>query len=114
MKSTRARRRVPSDDQLDLVFGALADRTRRSLLSHLARAPANVSELAEPYAMSLPAISKHLRVLERAGLISRTLDGRARRCVLNPRALRDAERWLAHYRGFWSDKLDALARHVEE
>jgi DNA-binding transcriptional ArsR family regulator len=114
MKSTTARKVVPSDDELDLVFTALADRTRRSLLARLAGESRTVSELAEPFAMSLPAVSKHLGVLERAGLVSRSVDGRVRRCTLHLGPLRSAEEWLSHYRGFWSDKLDALARHVEE
>jgi DNA-binding transcriptional ArsR family regulator len=105
---------LPSDDQLDLVFAALADRTRRSLLARLAGEPKTVSELAEPFEMSLPAVSKHLGVLERAGLVSRSLDGRVRRCTLHVGPLRGAEQWLSHYRGFWSDNLEALARHVEE
>jgi DNA-binding transcriptional ArsR family regulator len=114
MKSTAARKVFPSDDQLDLVFAALSDRTRRSLLARLAGAPKTISELAEPYEMSLAAVSKHLGVLERAGLVSRTVDGRLRRCTLHVDPLRGVEQWLTHYRSFWSDQLEALARHVEE
>jgi DNA-binding transcriptional ArsR family regulator len=71
-----------------------------------------VTELAEPYAMSLPAVSKHLRVLERARLVSRRIDGRVHRCALDPEALGEVERWLRERREFWQDSLDALAAHL--
>jgi DNA-binding transcriptional ArsR family regulator len=103
-----------SEDRLDLVFHALADRTRRALLSRLARGPARVTDLAQPFAMSLPAVSKHLKVLEAASLIDRDIDGRVHRCALAPAPLRDIERWLEHYRGFWEGRLEALARFVED
>lgn len=110
--------KVPStaleDDHLDLVFRALGDRTRRSLLRRLREAPASVGELAEPFAMSLPAVSKHLRVLERAKLISREIDGRVHRCALSPSALASADEWLDAYRHFWSGSLDSLAKHLED
>jgi DNA-binding transcriptional ArsR family regulator len=102
------------DDRLDLVFHALADRTRRSLLARLTQGPAMVTELAKPFAMSLPAASKHLRVLERANLISRTIDGRVHRCNLAPGPLREAHEWLYEYRCFWTESLDALARYAEK
>jgi DNA-binding transcriptional ArsR family regulator len=108
MKSSAAR-----DDRLDDLFGALADRTRRRLLARLARAPASIGELAEPFAMSLPAVSKHIRVLERAGLVVRTVEGRVHTCALDAVKLRDAAAWLDHYRGFWDDTLAALAEFVE-
>lgn len=103
-----------SDDQLDLVFHAISDRTRRALLARLARGPVMVTELAKPFAMTLPAVGKHIRVLERARLISRSVDGRIHRCSLAPKPLEEAERWLDHYRSFWTDTLDGLARYAEK
>jgi len=97
-----------------LVFHALSDRTRRALLARLARGPARVTDLAAPFTMSLPAVSKHLKVLEGARLIERAVDGRVHRCALAAAPLQDAERWLEHYRGLWEDRLEALARFVEE
>ena len=103
-----------SDDRLDRLFGALADPTRRRLVARLARAPATISELAEPFAMSLPAVSKHVRVLERAGLVDRTIDGRVHRCALAAGPMREAAVWLDRYRGFWDDMLASLADFVEK
>jgi DNA-binding transcriptional ArsR family regulator len=103
-----------ADERLDLVFGALADRTRRDMLAQLARAPASITELAAPHDMSLPGVSKHVRVLERAGLIRRTIDGRVHRCTLDAAAMRAADDWMAHYRAFWEHTLDALAGYVSE
>lgn len=102
-----------TEDRLDQLFGALADRTRRKLVARLARSPATISELAEPFAMSLPAVSKHVRVLERAGLVRRTIDGREHRCALDAARLRSADAWIARYRGFWDDTLAALAAYAE-
>ena len=102
------------NNRLDLVFHALADRTRRALLARLAQGPAGVTELAEPFAMSLPAVSKHLKVLERARLVARAVDGRVHRCSLAAEPLQEVERWLDHYRSFWEDTLHALARYVEQ
>jgi DNA-binding transcriptional ArsR family regulator len=102
-----------ADERLDRVFHALAHRTRRALLARLARGPAQVTELARPFALSLPTVSKHIRVLERARLVRRAVDGRVHRCSLGPAPLQDVERWLAHYRGFWRETLDALARYAE-
>ena len=99
-----------TDDRLDHLFGALSDRTRRKMVARLARAPATIGELAEPFAMSLPAVSKHVRVLERAGLVQRTIDGRIHRCALERRRLREANAWLERYTEFWGDTLHALAR----
>ena len=104
---------TPDPDHLDRLFHALSDRTRRALLSRLARGPGTITELAEPFAMSLPAVSEHIRVLEQGGLVTRTVDGRLHRCTLSPEAMRDAEHWLAHYREFWETSLDSLARFVE-
>lgn len=103
-----------SSEQLDQVFGALANATRRALLERLRQAPAPVTELAEPFDMSLPAVSKHLRVLERAGLVRRDVDGRVHRCALQAGPMRDAAAWLRDYRVFWEDSLDRLAAFVEE
>jgi DNA-binding transcriptional ArsR family regulator len=113
MPSNHLNKKRP-DDRLDLVFHALSDRTRRSLLARLTHGPAIVTELAKPFAMSLPAASKHLRVLERARLISRNIDGRVHRCTLAPGPLREAEEWLNHYRSFWTETLDGLARYAEK
>jgi DNA-binding transcriptional ArsR family regulator len=113
MASSRAKKRA-GDDRLDRVFSALADPTRRALLARLAKAPVSVSDLAAPFAMSLPAVSKHLGVLERAGLAERTLNGRVRHCSFNPEPLKDAAAWLDHYRVFWGETLDALAAFVAE
>ncbi len=107
----------PRPDQraahLDRVFRALGDQTRRALLARLAREPAMVTELADPFDLSLPAVSRHIRVLERAGLIHRTVNGRVHHCALDPEALRAADEWLRHYRQFWDLNLQSLARHVE-
>lgn len=114
MTSTALRRkRAAEDERLDLVFHALSDRTRRSLLHRLEQAPANVTELAEPYDMSLPAVSKHIRVLERAGLLKRAIDGRVHRCMLDSGPLLEADRWLMHYRVFWDDALNALTEFIQ-
>lgn len=83
------------------------------MLSRLAEGPAMVTDLARPFAMTLPAVSKHLKVLERARLVRRAIDGRVHRCTLDPRALQDAEQWLARHRAFWDDTLEALADYVE-
>jgi len=100
---------------LDATFGALADPTRRAILARLARAPdASVGELARPFDMSPPAISKHLRVLEEAGLLSRRRAGRVHHCRFVPGPMRTAADWIAHYRAFWEGRLDALQRYFEE
>jgi DNA-binding transcriptional ArsR family regulator len=112
--ATAARARRCREERLDLVFGALSDRTRRALIARLGRSPAMVTELAQPFAMSLPAVSKHLRVLERAGLVRRTIDGRVHNCALDATPLEDADRWMAGYRTLWEDSLAALARFMEK
>ena len=104
---------ISVDDHLDQVFHALADRTRRALLARLAKGPSMVTELAAPFSMSLPAVSKHVRVLEASGLVVREVDGRIHRCSLNAKQLAEAERWFEHYRNFWESRLSALARHME-
>jgi DNA-binding transcriptional ArsR family regulator len=106
-------RRSPSLD-LDTTFAALADSTRRAILARLARGEAAVGDLAEPFDISLPAISRHLRVLERAHLIERRVDAQWRVCRLRPGALRDAAHWIDHYRRFWEERLDDLAALLEE
>ena len=103
-----------SDDRLDLIFHALSDRTRRALLARLSHGPAMVTALAEPFRMSLPAVSKHLRVLESAQLIGRTVNGRVHRCSLTPHALQEVQRWLEGRRALWNSRLDSLARYVED
>jgi DNA-binding transcriptional ArsR family regulator len=110
--SVHGRKRF-DDDRLDAILHALAHRTRRKLLNRLAAGPAMVGELADPIDMTRAAVSKHLRVLECARLISRTIDGRVHRCALRPEALQEVERWLTTYRAFWTERLDALARFAE-
>jgi DNA-binding transcriptional ArsR family regulator len=95
-------------DRLDATFAALADPTRRAILARLATGEAWVNELAEPFAMSQPAISKHLKVLERAGLISRRRDSQRRPCRLEAAPLAEATDWLVRYRQFWEDSLERL------
>jgi DNA-binding transcriptional ArsR family regulator len=97
---------------LDATFGALADPTRRAILARLALGEATVTELASPFNVSLPAISKHLRVLERAGLMARRKDGRIHHCRLAPGPLQNATEWLAFYRRFWDGQLDSLAAYL--
>ncbi len=101
-----------SSDKLDLVFSALSDSTRRAILEKLARGESSVSELAEPHDMSLPAISKHLRVLEDAGLIVREVEGRVHRITLESKPMKDAIAWLELYRKFWEAKFDALEKYL--
>lgn len=100
--------------QLDLAFGALAHPIRRGILVRLASGEARVSELARPFKVSAPAISKHMRILEEAGLLSRRKLGREHRCRLEAKRMQQAERWLEHYRKFWNDKLDALELYLKE
>ncbi len=98
---------------LDATFSALADPTRRAILARLAREEITVSQLADPFPISLPAISKHLRVLERAGLVRQVKEGRVRHCRLVAEPMRDAVEWIERYRGFWEQQLDALAGYLE-
>ncbi len=101
------------DPQLDSVFHALSDSTRRAILARLSSGDAVVTELAEPFDMSLPAISKHLTVLEKAGLLHRHKDGRIRRCELNAGPLETASDWISFYKQFWSNQLDSLSDYLE-
>jgi DNA-binding transcriptional ArsR family regulator len=100
------------DDSLSAVFSALADPTRRAILQRLTRGEATVTELAEPFAMTLPAISKHLKVLERAGLISRGREAQWRPCRLEAKAMLGATRWLDEYRQYWEESLDRLGEYL--
>ena len=101
-------------DQLTLVFGALTDPTRRAILARLAEGDATVNELVAPFGLSQPTISKHLKVLERAGLVSRGRDAQRRPVHLNAAPLADATRWLGDYRRFWDESLDQLEAYVQE
>ena len=101
-------------DALTATFHALADPTRRAILQRLARGQAAVGELAEPFAMSLPAISKHLKVLERAQLIERHKQAQWRRCSLNAGAMRPAADWIEQYRRFWEVSFDRLSKFLEQ
>lgn len=98
---------------LDHVFAAMADPTRREILATLARKPATIGEIARPFKISLNAVSKHIKTLERAGLIRRQVIGRKHYCHLEPRPLRQARAWLEHHRAFWESRLDALERHID-
>ena len=100
-------------DLLTTTFQALADPTRRAILARLVDGECSVGELAEPFRMSLPAVSKHLRVLERAGLITRRRDAQFRHCRLEPARLRDAAEWMETYRHLWESRLDRLDAYLQ-
>nr|WP_199329139.1 metalloregulator ArsR/SmtB family transcription factor [Coleofasciculus sp. FACHB-1120] len=99
---------------MSVTFAALADPTRRAILAHLAKGEASVTELAEPFEMSLPAISKHLKVLERAGLIARGREAQWRPCQIKAQPLKDAMDWIEQYRQFWEERLDRLDDYLHE
>jgi DNA-binding transcriptional ArsR family regulator len=101
-------------DHLSITFGALADPTRRSILARLTKGEASVTELAKPFDMTLPAISKHLKVLEHAGLITRSRDAQWRPCRLRAQRLEEAADWVARYREFWEHGFDRLDAHLRE
>jgi DNA-binding transcriptional ArsR family regulator len=103
-----------SPNELDLTFHALADSTRRAIVARLASGEATVNELAEPFAISLPAISKHLKVLERAGLITRGRDAQFRPCRLETDSLKEAYDWIDRYREHWEERFDRLAEYLKE
>jgi DNA-binding transcriptional ArsR family regulator len=103
-----------SSERLDATFAALADPTRRAILARLASGEASVTELAQPFAMTQPAISKHLKVLERAGLISRGREAQRRPCRLEPRPLAEATGWLEDYRRFWESRFRQLDARLED
>jgi DNA-binding transcriptional ArsR family regulator len=98
---------------LDRVFHALADPTRRAIVARLAGGETRITAIAAPFRLSLNSVSKHVRVLEQAGLVRRRVVGREHLCSLNPRPLHDAAAWLEHYRAFWTERLDRLAELVE-
>ncbi|MEU7988275.1 metalloregulator ArsR/SmtB family transcription factor [Streptosporangium canum] len=100
------------DDDLSIMFAALADPTRRAILTRLATGEATVSELAEPFSLTQQAISKHLKVLERAGLISRSKAAQSRPCRLEPRTFDAAAEWIDHHRQIWHDRYDRLDAHL--
>src|SRR5579863_3140816 len=100
-------------DQLSFTFAALADPTRRAILARLALGASSVTELAKPFEMSMPAVSKHLKVLERAGLISRGREAQWRPCRLDAGPLKEAASWIEGYRRFWLPYVDALERHLD-
>lgn len=102
------------NDRLSETFGALADPTRRAILARLASGEASVTELASPFAMSMPAISKHLKVLERAGLIARGREAQWRPCRLQAAPLQDVAGWVEHYRRFWEDGFDRLDDYLQK
>src|SRR5271163_5132783 len=104
----------PSADHLSATLAALADPTRRAILARLASGEASVTELAEPFAMSLPAISKHLKVLERAGLIAKSREAQSRPCRLEASTLKEAAGWIEKYQRFWEESLDRLDDYLRE
>ena len=104
----------PESDRLDAVFAALADPTRRAILARLARGEASVKELAQPFAMTMPAVSKHLKVLERAGLIVRGRAAQWRPCRLEAAPLRDVADWMEPYRRHWTESFDRLDDHLRD
>ena len=103
-----------SPEQLNAVFAALADPTRRAILARLSKGEFSVNELAEPFKMSLPAVSKHLKVLEKAGLISRGREAQWRPCKLDAGPLKEAANWVEHYRRFWEESFDRLDDYLKE
>ena len=105
---------LTSSEHLNATFSALADPTRRAILARLASGETSVSELAEPFEMSMPAISKHLKVLQRARLIERGREAQWRPCRLAPGPLKDASDWLEHYRRFWDEAFDRLEDYLRE
>src|ERR1700679_4398121 len=102
-----------TENQLDSTFAALADPTRRAILARLALGETSVNELAAPFEMSLPAVSRHLKVLEHAGLIARSRDAQWRPCKLRPEQLKSAADWLGGYRGFWEESFDRLDEYLK-
>lgn len=103
-----------SNRLLDRTFGALADPTRRRILQCLAQGEGRVTDLARPYSMSLPAVSKHLRVLERAGLVRRRRDGRVHRMRLEASPMHEAQKWIEEYRRFWEESFDRLDQYLKQ
>ena len=102
-----------NSSELSQTFSALSDPTRRAILVQLSKGEAQVTELAEPFGMSLPAVSKHLKVLEKANLIQRKKEGRIHRFIVNPKPIHSAKSWIEHYQQFWEQQLDSLAHYLE-
>ena len=105
---------APDPDRLSGIFAALADPTRRAILERLVQGPAVVGELAAPFDISAPAISRHLKVLQAAGLITRETNAQWRRCRLDPAPLKEAADWIEHYRRFWENQFEALAQYLAQ
>ena len=105
---------VNYNQNLDLTFSSLAHPIRRGILARLATGEATVMELAKPYKVSAPAISKHMRILEKAGLLSRRIRGREHHCRLQQKRMLEAQKWIESHRKFWNNKLDALERYLKE
>ena len=101
-------------NHLDLTFAALSDPTRRAILSRLARGDASVTDLAKPFKMSLPAVSKHLKVLQRAGLVVQSREAQWRPCRLEAKPLKDVADWVEHYRAYWEHSFDELDRYLQK
>ncbi len=114
MLNTKRKSRAPKVDHLGITFAALADPTRRAILTRLTKGEATVNELATPFDMSLPAVSRHLKVLERAGLISRSRDAQWRPCRIELKPLRAVDDWIAEYRRIWEERLDRLDDYLAE
>lgn len=100
--------------RLDLAFGALAHPIRRGILARLSTGEATIAELAKPFKVSAPAISKHMKILEEAGLLSRQKKGREHHCTLEQKQMKEAQEWIEAHRKFWNDKLDSLERYLKE
>lgn len=103
-----------TENELNTIFSALSDPTRRAMLSRLINEDMSVADLSQPFAMTKPAITKHLKVLEKAGLLSRTIEGRVHRCRIKPEPLKAVSQWVSFYEQFWNKKLDALDSYLNE
>ena len=103
-----------TENELNTIFSALSDPTRRAMLSRLANEDMSVADLSQPFAMTKPAITKHIKVLENAGLLSRTIEGRVHRCRIKPEPLKAVSKWVSFYEQFWNKKLDALDHYLRE
>jgi DNA-binding transcriptional ArsR family regulator len=114
LPSSLIRKRANSEERLDLILHALSHQTRRALLARLATGPCMVRELAEPFAATRVAISKHIRILEQARLVKRTVSGRVHQCTIALDPLQEIEQWLTTYRLFWNTKLKSLAGYAEQ
>jgi len=108
------RQNLGQDVRMDAVFAALSYSTRRGMLNRLSKGPASIGELGRPYSISKPAITKHVKVLERAGLLHRHKDGRVHRCAMNPEPMADVVDWIEKTRDFWEQSLDALGQYLQQ